>query len=51
MVDCVVKNWQGDEVGQATFDLRVAKPETAAGIVHRAMVRQLTNSRQGTAST
>lgn len=51
MVDCVVQNWQGEEVGQATLDLRVAKEETAAHIVHRAMVRQMTNARQGTAST
>jgi large subunit ribosomal protein L4 len=46
-----VRNWQGDEVGQATLDLRVAKEESAAHIVHRAMVRQMTNSRQGTVST
>ncbi|MBD0361691.1 MAG: 50S ribosomal protein L4 [Coleofasciculus sp. C3-bin4] len=51
MVDCVVRNWQGEEVGQATLDLRVAKEESAAHIVHRAMVRQMTNARQGTAST
>ncbi|HEY9902017.1 MAG TPA: 50S ribosomal protein L4 [Candidatus Sericytochromatia bacterium] len=51
MVDCVVRNWQGEEVGQATIDLRVAKEGTAAHIVHRAMVRQMTNARQGTAST
>ncbi|ALF53157.1 50S ribosomal protein L4 [Nostoc piscinale CENA21] len=51
MVETVVKNWQGDEVGQKTFDLRVAKEETAAHIVHRALVRQTTNARQGTAST
>ena len=51
MVDCVVRNWQGEEVGQATLDLRVAKEESAAHIVHRAMVRQMTNSRQGTVST
>ncbi|MBD0343243.1 MAG: 50S ribosomal protein L4 [Coleofasciculus sp. Co-bin14] len=51
MVDCVVRNWQGEDVGQATLDLRVAKKETAAHIVHRAMVRQMTNARQGTAST
>jgi len=51
MVECVVKNWQGEEVGQATLDLRVAKEETAAHIVHRALVRQMTNARQGTAST
>lgn len=51
MVDCVVRNWQGEEVGQATLDLRVAKAESAAHIVHRAMVKQTTNARQGTAST
>ncbi|MGF1495815.1 MAG: 50S ribosomal protein L4 [Elainellaceae cyanobacterium] len=51
MVDCVVKNWQGDEVGTATFDLNVASEENAPHIVHRALVRQLTNARQGTAST
>ncbi|HLO83563.1 MAG TPA: 50S ribosomal protein L4 [Nostocaceae cyanobacterium] len=51
MVETVVKNWQGEEVGQTTFDLRVAKEATAAHIVHRALVRQMTNSRQGTAST
>ncbi|MUL38672.1 50S ribosomal protein L4 [Gloeocapsopsis dulcis] len=50
MVDCVVKNWQGDEVGQATLDLRVANENSAAHIVHRALVRQMTNARQGTAS-
>jgi large subunit ribosomal protein L4 len=27
MVECVVRNWQGEEVGQATLDLRVAKEE------------------------
>lgn len=51
MVDCMVQNWQGEEVGKATLELRVAKEETAAHIVHRALVRQLTNARQGTAST
>ncbi|NEO30087.1 MAG: 50S ribosomal protein L4 [Symploca sp. SIO3C6] len=51
MVDCVVKNWQGEEAGTATIELRVAKEETAAHIVHRALVRQMTNARQGTAST
>jgi large subunit ribosomal protein L4 len=51
MVESVVKNWQGEQVGQKTFELRVAKEETAAHIVHRALVRQQTNSRQGTAST
>jgi large subunit ribosomal protein L4 len=51
MVECVVKNWQGEQVGQKAFDLRVAKEETAVHVVHRALVRQLTNARQGTAST
>ncbi len=51
MVECVVRNWQGEEVGQATLDLKVAKEENAAHIVHRAVVRQMANARQGTAST
>lgn len=38
-------------MGQASLDLKVAKEETAAHIVHRALVRQMTNARQGTAST
>lgn len=51
MVECVVRNWQGEEVGQATLDLKVAKEESAAHVVHRALVRQMTNARQGNAST
>ncbi|MBD1909579.1 MULTISPECIES: 50S ribosomal protein L4 [unclassified Leptolyngbya] len=51
MVECKVKNWQGEESGTATLDLKVAKEENAAHIVHRAMVRQLANARQGNAST
>ena len=51
MVESVIKNWQGEQVGETSFDLRVAKETTAAHIVHRALVRQMTNSRQGTAST
>lgn len=51
MVNCVVKNWQGEEVGEASLELKVAKEENAAAIVHRALVRQMTNARQGTAST
>ncbi len=50
MVECVVKNWQGDEAGTASLDLRVAKEENAAHIVHRALVRQMNNARQGTSS-
>ncbi|NJO77522.1 MAG: 50S ribosomal protein L4 [Cyanobacteria bacterium RM1_2_2] len=51
MAECVVKDWQGAEVGQTSLDLRVAKEESAAHIVHRALVRQMNNARQGTAST
>ncbi|BAY61885.1 50S ribosomal protein L4/L1e [Calothrix brevissima NIES-22] len=51
MVETIVKNWQGEQVGETSFELRVAKEETAAHIVHRALVRQQTNARQGTAST
>ena len=51
MVDCVVKNWQGEEAGSVTLDLRVASEENASHIVHRALIRQINNGRQGTAST
>ncbi|NET31830.1 MAG: 50S ribosomal protein L4 [Cyanothece sp. SIO1E1] len=51
MVDCVVRDWQGQEAGQASLDLKVASEESAAHIVHRALVRQLGNARQGNAST
>ncbi|MFB2768688.1 50S ribosomal protein L4 [Pelatocladus sp. BLCC-F211] len=51
MFECVVKNWQGEQVGQKSFDLQVAKEKTAAHVVHRALIRQMANARQGTAST
>lgn len=50
MVSCVVKNWQGEDVGEASLSLKVAKDENATHIVHRALVRQQNNARQGTAS-
>jgi large subunit ribosomal protein L4 len=50
MVDCAIRDWQGEEVGQTSLDLKVAKEETAAHIVHRALVRQMNNARQGTAA-
>ncbi|RMF28406.1 MAG: 50S ribosomal protein L4 [Cyanobacteria bacterium J083] len=46
-----VKNWQGEEVSETTLELKVAKAENAEHIVHRALVRQLANARQGTASS
>lgn len=51
MVNCVVKNWQGEEVGQASVDLSVAKEENAAHIVHKALRQQVLGRRKGTAST
>ena len=51
MVECVVQDWQGQEVGKALVDLKVAKPENASHIVHRALVRQMNNARQGTLSS
>jgi large subunit ribosomal protein L4 len=51
MVNCVVRDWQGKEAGKASLDLKVAKESTANDLVHRAVVRQLANARQGTAST
>lgn len=51
MIDCVVKDWQGNEAGTASLDLKVASDANAAHIVHRALVRQMANARQGTVST
>jgi large subunit ribosomal protein L4 len=51
MIQCVVRDWQGKEAGEATLNLKVAKGSSAAGLVHRAVVRQLANARQGTASS
>ncbi len=51
MVNYAVKNWQGENVAETSLELKVAKEETATHIVHRALVRQMTNARQGTASS
>ncbi|NER80501.1 MAG: 50S ribosomal protein L4 [Leptolyngbya sp. SIO1D8] len=51
MVECVVQDWQGQEAGKTSVELKVAKPENASHIVHRALVRQMHNARQGTLST
>jgi large subunit ribosomal protein L4 len=46
-----VVDWSGNQVGEVDLQLKVAKESSAADIVHRAVVRQLNNARQGTAST
>ncbi len=51
MVNCVVKNWQGEQVGETTLEMKIAKEDNAEHIVHRALVRQLHNQRQGTVSS
>ena len=50
-MNCVIQDWQGKEAGKASLDLKVAKESSAADLIHRAVVRQLANARQGTAST
>ena len=47
----IVKDWTGKDTDEVVLDLRVAKEASAKGLVHRALVRQLANARQGTACT
>ncbi len=51
MANCVIRDWQGKESGSASLELKVAKPTSAANLMHRAVVRQLAHARQGTASS
>ena len=51
MANCLIRNWQGEEAGSATLELAVAREENASHIVHRALIRQTNNARQGNAST
>jgi len=43
--------WDGKKGSKVTLDLKVAKDSSADDLVHRAVLRQLANKRQGTAST
>jgi len=43
--------WDGKKGGKVSLDLKVAKESSANDLVHRAVLRQLANKRQGTAST
>ena len=43
--------WDGKKGVKVTLDLKVAKDSSADDLVHRAVLRQLANKRQGTAST
>ena len=44
-------NWDGKKAGKVSIDLKVAKETSSADLIHRAVLRQLANKRQGTAST
>ena len=43
--------WEGKKAGKVSIDLKVAKDTSSADLIHRAVLRQLANKRQGTAST
>ena len=43
--------WDGKKAGKVSIDLKVAKESSSADLIHRAVLRQLANKRQGTAST
>ena len=43
--------WDGKKSGKVNLDLAVAKKTSSAALIHRAVLRQLANKRQGTAST
>ena len=43
--------WDGKKGSKVSLDLKVAKESSADDLVHRAVLRQLANKRQGTAST
>ena len=43
--------WDGKKSGKVSIDLKVAKEKSSADLIHRAVLRQLANKRQGTAST
>ena len=43
--------WDGKKSGKISLDLKVAKESSAGDLLHRAVLRQLANKRQGTSST
>jgi len=46
-----LQDWEGTKTGEVSLDLKTAKESSAKGIVHRALIRQLNNQRQGNACT
>ena len=43
--------WDGKKSGKVSLDLTVAKEASSSDLMHRSVLRQLSNKRQGTAST
>ena len=43
--------WDGKKSGKVSIELKVAKEASSSDLIHRAVLRQLANKRQGTAST
>ena len=39
--------WDGKKAGKISIDLKVAKETSSADLIHRAVLRQLANKRQG----
>ncbi len=46
-----LQDWEGNKTGEVSLDIKTAKESTANSIVHRAVIRQLNNQRQGNACT
>ncbi len=46
-----LQDWEGNKTGEVNLDVKTAKESTANSIVHRAVIRQLNNQRQGNACT
>jgi len=51
MTTLEILKWDGKKSGQVSIDLKVAKESSSSDLIHRAVIRQLANKRQGTAST
>ena len=51
MTNLETLKWDGKKAGKVSIDLKVAKETSSADLIHRAVLRQLANKRQGTAST
>ena len=51
MITLETFKWDGKKASKITIDLKVAKETSSADLIHRAVLRQLANRRQGTAST